>query len=164
MQSLSDEKHVFSTPYNIFGYSISNELTRRYYELRLRQFFDYIQFDLNSDLRERCNSFVARGLTQTGWALNQIILYLQFQKDRVKNGEIAAATLKNFVKAIKLFCEMSDVQIPWKRITRGLPRARAAANDRAPTIEEIQKLIQYPDRRLKAIISTMASSGIRLGA
>jgi hypothetical protein len=92
-------------------------------------------------LRERCNSFVARGLTQTGWALNQIILFLQFQKDRVKNGEIAAATLKNFVKAIKLFCEMSGMQIPSKRITRGLPQARAAANDRAPTIEEIQKLI-----------------------
>jgi hypothetical protein len=51
------------------------------------------------------------------------------------------------VKAIKLFCEMSDVPIPWKKITRGLPRARAAANDRAPTIEEIQKLVQYPDRR-----------------
>ena len=91
MQSLPDEKHVFSTPYNIFVYSISNELTRRYYEQRLRQFFDYIQLDLYSDLRERCNSFVARGLTQTGRALNQIILFLQFQKDRVKNGEIAAA-------------------------------------------------------------------------
>ena len=59
---------------------------------------------------------------------------------------------------------MSDVDIPWKRITRGLPLARAAANDRAPTIDEIQKLVQYPDRRIKGIVYTMASSGIRLGA
>jgi hypothetical protein len=91
-------------------------------------------------------------------------LVLAVPEGRVQHGQIAAATLKNFVKAIKLFCDMSDVNVPWKRITRGLPRARAAANDRAPTIEEIQKLVQYPDRRIKAITSTMASSGIRLGA
>ena len=58
---------------------------------------------------------------------------------------------------------MSDIVIPWKRITRGLPRASMAANDRAPTLEEIQKICEYPDRRIKAIVYTKASSGIRLG-
>ncbi|MDP9197338.1 MAG: hypothetical protein M3O24_02095 [Thermoproteota archaeon] len=164
MQSLADEKQVNLSSYDMFTYSIGNELTRKYYERRLNKFFDYIGFDVQSDLGERCNSFAGRGIIDGEWALNQIISFLQFQKGRVQRGEIAAATLKNFVKAIKLFCEMSDVHIPWKKITRGLPRARAAANDRAPTIEEIQKLVQYPDRRIKAIIYIMASSGIRLGA
>lgn len=68
------------------------------------------------------------------------------------------------MKALKLFCEMSDIVIPWKRITRGLPRARMASNDRAPTLEEIRKICEYPDRRIKLIVYTMASSGIRLGA
>lgn len=68
------------------------------------------------------------------------------------------------MKAIKLFCEMSDIQIPWKKITRGLPRIREAANDGAPTIEETKKLIEYPDRRIKTIILVMASSGIRIGS
>lgn len=72
--------------------------------------------------------------------------------------------MSNFVKALKLFCEICDVNIPWKKIVRGLPRARESANDRAPTVEEIQKLTEYPDRRIKPIVYTMVSSGIRLGA
>jgi hypothetical protein len=59
---------------------------------------------------------------------------------------------------------MNDVLLPWKRITRGLPKPRRYANDRAPTIEEIRKIIEYPDRRIKSIVLIMASSGIRLGA
>nr|MDQ3967317.1 hypothetical protein [Thermoproteota archaeon] len=69
--------------------------------------------------------------------------------------------------AIKLFCEMNDLGtggINWKRIARGLPRMKPTANDRAPTIEEIRTLVEYPDRRIKPIVYTMCSSGIRLGA
>ena len=51
-------------------------------------------------------------------------------------------------KATKLFCEMngSAQVINWKLITRGMPRGRQASIDRAPTIEEIQRIIEYPDR------------------
>ena len=59
---------------------------------------------------------------------------------------------------------MNDIQVSWKKISRGVPRGRQAANDRAPTQEEILKLVQYPDRRIKPIVYIMASSGIRLGA
>jgi len=53
--------------------------------------------------------------------------------------------------------------INWRKITRGLPRTNQAANDRAPTLEEIQKLVEYPDRRIKPIVYVMVSSGIRIG-
>lgn len=59
---------------------------------------------------------------------------------------------------------MNDLMLNWKKISRGLPSGRRAANDRAPTIEEIQKLVEYPDRRIKPVIYIMASSGIRIGA
>jgi integrase len=57
-----------------------------------------------------------------------------------------------------------DITIPWNKITRGIPKGRKYANDRAPTIEEIRKMLEYPDRRIRPIIYTMVSSGIRLGA
>jgi hypothetical protein len=150
----------------MFKYSTRAEITRKYYERRIRQFFDFIGFDLENktDMEHRCNTFADKGKGDLRWATSQVITFLQFQKDRVQKGEITAATLRNFVKSIKLFCESSDIQIPWKKITRGLPRARQAVNDRAPTIEEIQKLVEYPDRRIKPIVFVMISSGIRLGA
>ena len=156
--------HDITSPYNMFKYSVRSELTRRYYERRIRTFFDYIGFLTGSEIEKRCNVFAKKGKRNNNWAIVNIIRFLQYEKERVERGEITAATLSNFVKSIKLFCEMGDITIHWKKITRGLPRPRLAANDRAPTIEEIRQLAEYPDRRIKPIIYTMLSSGIRLGA
>ena len=71
---------------------------------------------------------------------------------------------KKEITAATVSCERADIPIPWKKITRGLPKGRKYADDRIPTVEEIRKVVQYPDRRIKAIVYTMASSGIRLGA
>jgi integrase len=59
---------------------------------------------------------------------------------------------------------MSDIHIAWKRITKGLPKSRKFGQDRAPTSEEIRKVINYPDRRIKPIVLLMSASGIKVGA
>jgi hypothetical protein len=46
--------------------------------------------------------------------------------------------LKNYYKAAKLFCEMNDLTLNWKRISKGLPKAKNSSNDRSPTVEEIR--------------------------
>jgi hypothetical protein len=81
-------------------------------------------------------------------------------------GEISCSTISNYYKAVKLFLEMNIDKsvINWKKLAKGLPVVRKAANDRAPTIEELRKLAEYPDRRIRPIVFIMASSGIRLGA
>ncbi len=38
---------------------------------------------------------------------------------------------------------MPDIPIQWKKITRGLPKIRRYADDRPPTIEELQQLCEY---------------------
>ena len=50
-------------------------------------------------------------------------------------------------------------------MTRGLPKARRASNDRAPTIDEIRKVTRISRQENQTNSPyTMASSGIRLGA
>ena len=49
---------------------------------------------------------------------------LQFPKERVQNEEITAASLKNFAKSLKVFCDYPSKAIPWKKITKGLPKGR----------------------------------------
>jgi hypothetical protein len=153
-----------SDAYSLFVYAVRSQVTRDYYLRRLRIFFNHIGLLFGGTMEQRCNLFAANGQKDPNWAFSCIVRFLQYQKERVEREEITGATLRNFVKAIKLFCEMSDVSISWKKINRGLPKIRRFADDRAPTIEEIQKISEYPDRRIKGIVYTMASSGIRLGA
>ena len=89
---------------------------------RLRIFFNHINLQINITIEERCNYFAIKETKDPTWAFNCIVRFLQYQKNRVENKEITGATLRNFIKAIKLFCEMSDIPIQWKKITRGLPK------------------------------------------
>ena len=158
------EEDFNSNPYSLFIYALNSPETKVKYVSRLQKFFEFNELQGDS-MEEKCQIFVKESNNNKKYALNCIIRFLQKQKARVERKEITGATVRNYVKTIKLlFCEMNEISIPWKRVTKGLPKARNYADDRAPTIEEIRKIIEYPDRRIKPIVCTMASPGIRLGA
>ena len=120
---------------------MKSPVTRLKYQKRLSRFLEYI--GLTGTTAEQARVFAEDGSKDVSWAFSSILKFVQYQLDRVNRKEITAATLRNYVKSIKLFCDMADLQIPWKKITRGLPKERRYAADRAPTIEEIRKIIEY---------------------
>jgi hypothetical protein len=149
LQGEEEQQQENIDPYTLFAYGIRSSYTKESYFRRLRGFFDAINLDKGKIFNERCNTFAYKGRTDCEWAFNNIIRFLHFQKERVQKKEITAGTLHNYVKTIKMFCEVTDIVIPWKKITRGLPRGKMYADDRAPTLEEIRTIIDYPDRRIK---------------
>jgi hypothetical protein len=153
-------------PYSNFLYALKSLEVRRQYPKLLKIFLDTIKFDLDKPLDERVYLLFQESVAKTKWLETKIIRFVEYQKQRVERKEIAAGTLKNYVKVIKLFCQMNEIEnlVLWKKIKIGMPKVKEQADDRAPTLEEIRKLIEYPDIRLKPIVFTMITSGIRIGA
>jgi hypothetical protein len=153
-------------PYANFLYALKSLEVRRQYPKLLKIFLDTIQFELNKNSEERSYLLFQQAILRRKWLETQIIRFVEYQKQRVEKKEIAAGTLKNYVKVIKLFCQMNEIEnlVLWKKVKIGMPRVKEQADDRAPTLEEIKKLVKYPDIRVKPIVYTMISSGIRIGA
>jgi len=158
-----DKNSMKIDPYSIFLHSMKSSVTKKKYIRRLEMFFDFIEIPGKS-MDDRCKYFVDYGEKNINWIYTNILRFVLFHKERIDKKEISGATLINYIKAIKLFCEMSDISINWKKVTRGISRGKRFANDRIPTVAEIRKIVQYPDRRIKPIVYTMCSSGVRLGA
>ena len=149
--------------YSLLVMAIRSPITRQKYFQRLRYFLDFLELN-DGDFEHRCNIYGEKAKLDANWITNGIVKYLQIHRARVERKEITGATLRNYIKPIKLLCEQLDIPAPWKKILRGMPKGRRYANDRGPNLNEIRCLIQYPDRRIKPIIYVMATSGIRLGA
>jgi hypothetical protein len=137
---IEESIQLHSSPYSIFILAIRSPITREKYLQRLGYFLDYSGIGEQGTIEERCNIFGKKAKSDINWLANNILKYLQYHKDRVERKEITGSTLRNYIKPIKLFCEQMDITIPWNKITRGMPKGRKYANDRAPTIEEIRRM------------------------
>jgi hypothetical protein len=148
---LENQKAIESNeldPWSLFIYAMKAPMTKDRYKTRVAKFFDFI--GLNNEgqtVQERASIFANRGKEDVNWAFNNVLRFIHFQKERVDRKEITGATVRNYAKSIKLFCDMSDIPIPWKKITRGLPRGKKYADDRIPTLEEIKKVNRVPGQK-----------------
>ncbi|MGI0031653.1 MAG: hypothetical protein ACRD97_00085 [Nitrososphaeraceae archaeon] len=116
MKQLELQKETAAQPYILFEYTIRSPYTKESYFRRLRRFFNAISLE-RPTFECRCNLFVENGPQDPNWAFNSILKFVLEEKKRVEKKEITGGTLRNSVKTIKTFCEVTDVLIPWKKIT-----------------------------------------------
>jgi integrase len=141
---------------DMFKAAIKSPVTRDVYERRLLNFLEHIKMTPEG--------FLSIAKKSPGSAEKKIISFAFELKKRNEKGEIAAGTVHNCVKCVRLLLEMNDIFLNWKKISRILPRVRRYALDRIATIEEIRTILDASDIRSKALTLVLLSSGIREGA
>jgi integrase len=140
----------------LFKAAIKSPVTRDVYERRLLNFLDHINMTPEQ--------FLSMAKESTSNTEKKIIAFAFKLKARHEKGEIAAGTVHNCVKCVRLLLEMNDIYLNWKKISRILPKVRRYALDRIPTTDEIREILDASDIRSKPLTLIFVSSGIREGA
>jgi len=84
---------------------------------------------------------------------------------RKTNGASSASTTTAFRDSVKRFLEINRVDnVNWQYINEFVPAAKKAGEDRAPTREEVRRIIDVADLRTKCLVLFLCSSGSRIGS
>lgn len=146
MQVLEEQ----SKAYFNFINSLRSEATKEKHKFCLETFLKHYGIDLLSFLK-----LPEQDIT------NHIIEYLVYKKASNQYKNLISATLKHA-------CEINDVVLNWKKIKKFISYEKTGnetnGKDRGYTHEEIQKILEFSDQRLKTAFLILASTGIRMGA
>lgn len=82
----------------------------------------------------------------------------------MRNRNLSTYSMNGAIAALKKFYEMNDIELSWKKLQRFRGEVTEEHEDRAYTKEEIQKLLNVSDLRLKATVLLASSTGMRIGA
>ena len=115
-------------PLEVFLYAIKSNATKQRYLNRLKNFFEFMRIE--GDIKTQARAFViASHVKGKNWVYANVMKFLTFHKERAERGEVSNASVRNYHKPLKLFLEMNDIELPWKKISRGIPRGRRHAAD-----------------------------------
>ena len=116
----------------LFLYALKAPATRDKYIQRLTKFLDFLGYTGTKE--EKARAFATKARADPVYAFNSVLKFFQLKREQIDRKETAIGTVRNYVKSIKLFCDMADLQIPWARIARGLPRAKRFSDDPSDTL------------------------------
>ena len=143
------------SPYAKFKMALKSKEVQRQYPNLLGRFLDFCKFQ-GDTVEDKAIKFLEFSTSNSLAEVEDAIIgFILFQKKRIEQKEITAGTLRNYVKAIKLFCRMNRIGITWDVISSSLPKVKQYSNDRIPTVEEIKKIHHKqhkPSQNLMAVM------------
>lgn len=132
-----------------FLQAISNDNTLKTYKDGLANFMRFCEVQEPAKLLDGNSEFLE----------DRIKDYIAFQKKE----EVSSSLIYTRLAAVRLFYESNRKVLAWKFIKKGVGRGKKR-KDRAYTTAEIKKMLDVGDLRDRALILTMASAGLRVGA
>lgn len=175
MEFSFDDKNPFdfilgqnkATQYSLFASNYHNKRTFETAIDRLNAFLDFggiLPRKDNTNTPERFNTFAEFAKQDNNWLKSLLSLYFNYLYKRREAKEIRTGTANNIKTVIKKITKQLDINFEWKKIDNLFGASALYSNDIAYSLEEINKLCEYPDPRIKPLVYVMATSGIRLGA
>jgi site-specific recombinase XerD len=128
--------------------SLKSEVTKKDYEREIRLFMKF------------CNISKLSDLMTIREPQKQIIKYLMSLKER----KLSFNSLSHSLYAIYHFYDMNDLPLNKKKINMFKGEFRRKVVDRAYSHEEIKKILDVSDLRMKSIVLLMSSACLRIGA
>ena len=135
--------------------------SRANYSYHIKTFFAFIG--------STPDEYVSGALRDTKHVQEDIAAYIEHLKGLTsrRGAPLSGNTIQSAINPIKALLEYNDVranEINWKKLRKLIPPARKFGKDRAPTVEEIRRILNYTEPRERALILGMASGGFRVGA
>lgn len=150
MESLQHESS--SDAECLFLNSIKSKATKSVYLIYLNRYLEFthcktlneliVQFKDPRDVERRVISFIIQ------------------LKEEGKNYR----SIRNYLTPIISFYKINDIMLNSKKINKFMPAETRAKKNRGYTHEEIQKLLDIADQRIRVVILLLVSSGCRIGA
>jgi integrase len=156
---LEYDKYFVGRSYQLFKNAIRSDKSLQLYKQHLFHFCDFLKMTTEEIVLTYGGENVKASINLQ----HRIEDYVILLQTKVRNKEMTAMTATVMVPPVKLFCEMNDIILNWKKINKLLPHGNDNATDEAYTREQIKKMLDYSDLRAKIPILFMASSGMRLG-
>ena len=124
-------------------YALKAPATKEKYIRRLTKFLDFLGYQGTKEEKARAFPEQARG--DPVYAFDSVLKFFQNKREHFDRKEMVIGTVRNYLKRIKLFCDMANLQISWTKIARALPIAKRFADDRDPTLQEIRRIPERID-------------------
>ena len=138
-----------NVPMQNFINSIKSKTTKKIYIHHFSKFLNYYNLTV-----ETLQNLPIKEFEQL------IINYIEKSKQEDKGHSYLSVAFCS----IKHFCVMNDIRINKEKIGKFLGEAQRKNTDRAYTHQEIKRLLDVADLRMKSIVLLMASTGMRIGA
>ena len=136
----------------LLGSARLSDATKRGYLGRVRQYLREVQMapdELVATARARPREFEER--------------FIAFLRETGRRSSPSTTTA--FRDSVKRFLEISRVEgVNWGYVNEFVPGAKKAGQDRAPTLEEVRRIVDVADLRMKCLVLFLCSSGARIGA
>jgi integrase len=149
----SSNKKDDSYSLQILKDSIYSNSTKETYVYSLIQFIKFHNI-------ENCDLLLQFEKNKVVELIRNYLLYLRNER------KLSYSRINIFFSAVRLFYIQNDyeAELPWSKLARFKGKYTAKViEDRTYTVEEIQRLLDYADLRMKVSILVMLSSGIRVG-